>query len=130
MPMFNNGLSPLQKALQQSGDATGFSAAAEVERSNAQRENALPNPLAGVGMFSNRSRQDLQAGMTGALTGQLQAPQSAKLGSQFGRQPGNPWEAFIAGQDSAEDMMGNGQGHDMSMQPKTKTTSGIAGFLS
>ena len=117
MAMGNRSLTPLQRALQR--NSTSFTTTQQAQS---------VTPLGGLEYYRSGMENNLQNGMENLATGNLNIPNHASLGNQFGTGSSNPWEALLSHKDTTEDAMGNGRGQYMSQMPNNNRVMNVRGF--
>ena len=123
MPVFNGGMSALQRALQKNKAVTGSQS-----QDFLQRERATPTAMGGIGMFNTMAEQNLQSGVDNLKTWQTSSGTTgASLGGKYGRSTSNPWEAFMSTTNESSYSTTPGQ-QQITTRGRTRGVSGFSGF--
>ena len=122
MPVFNGGMSALQRALQKNKTMNG-----NAGQDFLQRERATPTAIGGVGMFNTMAEQNLQSGVDSLTTGKASGTTGAALGGKYGQGSSNPWEAFMSTTNESSYSTTPGQ-QQITTRGRARGVSGFSGF--
>lgn len=122
MPVFNGGMSALQRAMQKNKAVTG-----NESQDFLQRERTTPTAIGGIGMFNTMAEQNLQSGVDSLTTGKTASGTGASLGGKYGQGTSNPWEAFMSTSNESNYSDTPGQ-QRMTTRGRARGVTGVSGF--